>query len=51
MPNNKNAIIRYQAIDKCLRNPGKNYSITDLVNECNTALKDNFGFFLGYQYI
>lgn len=40
MPKTKNAIIRYQALDKCLRNPGKNYSITDLVNECNTALKD-----------
>ncbi|NPD47577.1 MULTISPECIES: YafY family protein [unclassified Lentimicrobium] len=40
MPNNKNAIIRYQALDKCLRNPGSKYSIKDLVDECNKALID-----------
>jgi len=40
MATNKNAIIRYQALDKCLRNPGKNYSIEDLVSECNVALAD-----------
>ncbi len=40
MPNNKNAIIRYQALDKCLRNPGRKYSIKDLVDECNNALID-----------
>jgi predicted DNA-binding transcriptional regulator YafY len=38
MPLNKNALIRYQTLDKCFSNPGRRYSITDLLNECNNAL-------------
>lgn len=38
MSTNKNAAIRYLAIDKCLRNPGRKYFIEDLVNACNDAL-------------
>lgn len=40
MSTNKNATIRYQALDRCFRNPGKRYDIEDLVNFCNEALSD-----------
>ncbi|MBN2747330.1 MAG: WYL domain-containing protein [Bacteroidales bacterium] len=40
MSTNKNALIRYHALDKCLRNPGRRYDINDLVNSCNDALLD-----------
>ncbi|NJB82761.1 helix-turn-helix transcriptional regulator [Wenyingzhuangia aestuarii] len=40
MATNKNAIIRYQALDKCFRNTGKSYSILDLIEACNQALYD-----------
>lgn len=35
---NKNALIRYQVLDKCFRNPGKMYFIENLLEECNAAL-------------
>lgn len=35
---NKNALIRYQTLDKCFRNPGKRYFIEDLLEACNEAL-------------
>jgi hypothetical protein len=38
MPTNKNAQIRYQALDKCLGNWGRRYYIDDLVEACNEAL-------------
>jgi predicted DNA-binding transcriptional regulator YafY len=38
MSTNKNATIRYQALDKCFGNPGKKYFIEDLVTVCNDAL-------------
>lgn len=40
MATNKNAIIRYQALDKCFRNTGKRYSMKDLMEACNQALYD-----------
>lgn len=40
MSTNKNATIRYQALDKCFRNPGKRYYIEDLIDACNEALLD-----------
>lgn len=40
MSTNKNAILRYQTLDKCFRNPGKRYFINDLIDECNEALFD-----------
>lgn len=40
MPNNKNALIRYQALDKCFRNPGRRYFWEDLLETCNQALRD-----------
>ena len=40
MPINKNAIIRYQTLDKCFRNPGRRYYFEDLLEECNKALEE-----------
>ncbi len=40
MGKNKNAIIRYQVLDRCFRNPGRIYYMTDLVEACNEALRD-----------
>ena len=40
MSTNKNAIIRYQALDRCFRNPGRKYFIDDLIEACNDALID-----------
>ena len=40
MATNKNAIIRYQALDKCFRNPGRKYFMEDLIDACNDALFD-----------
>ncbi|KXX66683.1 YafY family protein [Flammeovirga sp. SJP92] len=38
MPINKNAQIRYNALDRCFRNTGKKYFIDDLLEECNNSL-------------
>mgnify|MGYP000055557800 CR=1 FL=1 len=38
MPINKNALIRYQALDKCFSNPGRRYDINTLLEICNDAL-------------
>jgi len=40
MATNKNATIRYQVLDRCFRNPGRRYYITDLIEVCNEALLD-----------
>jgi len=40
MATNKNAIVRYQALDKCFRNPGRKYFMDDLIDACNDALLD-----------
>lgn len=39
MPTNKNAAIRYQALDRCLSNWARRYYIEDLVDACNEALE------------
>ena len=38
MATNKNAQIRYQALDRCLSNLSCRYYIDDLVDACNEAL-------------
>lgn len=43
MATNKHAIIRYQTLDKCFRNPGRKYFIEDLIAECNKAIYDFTG--------
>jgi predicted DNA-binding transcriptional regulator YafY len=38
----KNALLRYQTLDKCFKNTGKSYLIDDLLDEVNNALfEDN----------
>ena len=37
---NKNALIRYQVLDRCFRNSGRMYYWEDLLEECNKALID-----------
>ncbi|WFB65023.1 WYL domain-containing protein [Sphingobacterium sp. WM] len=37
---NKNALIRYQVLDRCFRNTGRMYFWDDLLEECNKALMD-----------
>ena len=43
MATNKHAIIRYQTLDKCFRNPGRIYYIEDLVEACNDAINEYSG--------
>ena len=38
MATNKHAIIRYQALDKCFSNFGRQFFIDDLIEACNDAL-------------
>jgi predicted DNA-binding transcriptional regulator YafY len=41
MPVNKNALLRYQTIDKCLSNRGRRYTFNELLNEVNNVLFNN----------
>ena len=38
MPANKNALIRYKTIDRCLLQRNRNWTLEDLVNACSDAL-------------
>lgn len=40
MATNKNATIRYQALNQCFQNIGRKYYIEDLIDKCNEALSD-----------
>lgn len=40
MPINKNAIIRYQALDRCLQNHQRRFYLQDLIDACNDALAE-----------
>lgn len=39
MPVDKQVFIRYQALNRCFRNPYRDFTIDDLVDECNKALR------------
>ncbi len=43
MATNKSALIRYKVLDRCLRNPWKQYYIEDLLEKCNEALREYYG--------
>jgi predicted DNA-binding transcriptional regulator YafY len=43
MPINRNALIRYRTIDKCLQNRRRKWTIEDLINACNEALYEYEG--------
>ena len=38
MATNKNALIRYRTIDKCLQNRSRKWTLEDLINACSDAL-------------
>jgi len=43
MSKNKNALLRYQVLDRCFRNPGRNYFWQNLLGEINKALEEYNG--------
>ena len=43
MATNKNASIRYMALDKCFANPYKKYFIDDLIKRCTEVISDHYG--------
>jgi predicted DNA-binding transcriptional regulator YafY len=43
MPVNRNALIRYRTIDKCLQNRRRKWTIEDLIEACNDALYEYDG--------
>lgn len=43
MPANRNALIRYKTIDKCLRNKYRQWSLEDLIDACSDALYEYEG--------
>lgn len=43
MPANKNALIRYKTIDRCLRNKYRRWTLNDLVDACSEALYEMEG--------
>ncbi|MDL2277384.1 WYL domain-containing protein [Parabacteroides sp. OttesenSCG-928-G07] len=43
MATNKHAQIRYQALDRCFRNIGRQYFIEDLIKACNDAIYEHAG--------
>ena len=47
MPVNKNALIRYKTIDRCLRNRFRRWTIDDLTEACSDALYEMEGIMKG----
>lgn len=47
MPVNKNALIRYKTIDRCLRNKYRRWTLDDLVEACSDALYEMEGIMRG----
>lgn len=47
MPANKNALIRYKTIDRCLRNRYRRWTIDDLTEACSDALYELEGIVKG----
>lgn len=43
MAQNKNALLRYKTIDRCLRNTGRKWTLQDLVEACSDALYEYEG--------
>ena len=43
MPVNRNALIRYRTIDKCLQNRRRKWTIEDIIEACNDALYEYEG--------
>lgn len=47
MPVDRQVFLRYQILNKCFRNKFREYTIDDLVEECNKALFDEYGYSCG----
>ncbi len=43
MATNKHAQVRYKVLDDCFSNFGRLYSFNDLIDECNSKLRDLYG--------
>ena len=43
MARNKNALLRYRTIDRCLRNTSRRWTLADLVDACSDALYEYEG--------
>jgi hypothetical protein len=43
MPVNKNALTRYNALDRCFGNPGRKFFIENLIEACNAAVQEQEG--------
>lgn len=43
MPVNRNALLRYQTIDRCLSNPYRQWTLEDLIEACSEALYEYDG--------
>ena len=43
MPANKNALLRYKTIDRCLRNRSREWTLEDLIDACSDALYEYSG--------
>ena len=43
MAQNKNALLRYRTIDRCLRNTGRRWTLQNLVDACSDALNEYEG--------
>jgi predicted DNA-binding transcriptional regulator YafY len=43
MPANKNALLRYRTIDKCLQNHGRKWTLNELIEACSDALYEYEG--------
>lgn len=51
MARHKFATIRYQALDRCFRNPGRKYFLEDLLEACNRALDAHSGSAIGLRQL
>ena len=43
MPLNKNASFRYRVINACLRNPFRQWTLDDLIDEVSSQMHEQFG--------
>lgn len=51
MPTNKNALLRYQVLDRCFSDKHNNYDINDLLEKVNDALYDMYGITVSIRQI
>ena len=49
MATNKHAVIRYQTLDRCFRNPGRKYYVEDLIEACNNSIYEFTGTDIGIK--